>query len=358
MGHFVFQRDRISRKLLEFFRPAFSAPATSVAAAANVDAVPECSYFHSSCSHLLRRAIGRLVKPRNYTNTAAHGSHAPCDSASGTRAGLPLLAYCINDKPPTIEVAPNGRAWMNDTHLGFANRCLPLRIANQAGWFILNDRKIEVMWNGGTRRGDVAIRVHKKDLAENILKEQLFVSSHFGHGIVTWQIPYLFRTPTGYNLWVRGPTNWCKDGACPLDAIVETDWSEATFTMNWKVTRPGMPIVFDEGEPICMIFPCTRGSVEEFRPEIRDFGDNETLKSGYELWNRSRTAFNKQLHSPGAKAAYQAHYYVGKTLSGKSFSQHQRKSTPRSFRDVRTSARIPSGVSRPSCTTGCESNEN
>jgi hypothetical protein len=24
----------------------------------------------------------------------------------------------------------------------------------------------------------------------------------------------------------------------PLDGIVETDWLEATFTMNWKLTRP------------------------------------------------------------------------------------------------------------------------
>jgi hypothetical protein len=354
VSHFVFQLERISRKLLRLLRSA--SPTTSVAAAANVDAVPECSYLRSGCSPL-GPAIGRLLKPRNEPNTTAQSGHTPCDSASENRVGISLVAYCLNDKVPKIDVAPNSRAWMNDTHLGFANRCLPLRIANQAGWFILNDRKIEVMWNGGIRRGDVAIRVYKHGLSEDISKEELLVSSHFGHGIVTWQIPYLFRTPPGYNLWVRGPTNWCKDGACPLDAIVETDWSEATFTMNWKITRPGIPIVFDEEEPICMISPCIRGSVEEFQPEIRDIADNEILKVGYELWNSSRTAFNKELRSPDAKAGYQAHYYVGKTLSGKSFSQHQRKSTPRNFRDVRATARVPSCFPPQSCITG-ESNEN
>jgi hypothetical protein len=37
--------------------------------------------------------------------------------------------------------------------------------------------------------------------------------SHFGSGILTWNVPYLFRTPPGYNLLVRGPANWPKDAA-------------------------------------------------------------------------------------------------------------------------------------------------
>src|SRR3712207_8402233 len=32
--------------------------------------------------------------------------------------------------------------------------------------------------------------------------------SHFGSGILTWNLPFLFRTPPGYNLHVRGPANW------------------------------------------------------------------------------------------------------------------------------------------------------
>lgn len=63
------------------------------------------------------------------------------------------------------------------------------------------------------------------------------VSSVFGSGIMTWGVPYLFRTPPGWNLLARGPANWPKDAVAPLDGLVETDWAVATFTMNWKFTR-------------------------------------------------------------------------------------------------------------------------
>ena len=38
---------------------------------------------------------------------------------------------------PRIIPAPANRVWMDDGTQGWANRCLPLRIANQAGWFVL-----------------------------------------------------------------------------------------------------------------------------------------------------------------------------------------------------------------------------
>lgn len=55
-----------------------------------------------------------------------------------------------------------------------------------------------------------------------------YVVSHFGAGVVTFTVPYLFRTPPSYNLHVRGPTNMPKDGIYPLEGIVETDWSQAS----------------------------------------------------------------------------------------------------------------------------------
>ncbi|HMZ02762.1 MAG TPA: DUF6065 family protein, partial [Burkholderiaceae bacterium] len=59
------------------------------------------------------------------------------------------------------------------------------------------------------------------------------ITSHFGSGILTFSLPYLFRTSPGYGMLVRGPTNCAKDGAAPLDGIVETDWAPYSFTMNW-----------------------------------------------------------------------------------------------------------------------------
>src|SRR6202000_3160808 len=86
--------------------------------------------------------------------------------------------------------------------------------------------------------------------------------SIFGSGIVTFTLPFLFRTPPGYNLVAQGPTNRPKDGISALSGIIETDWAESTFTMNWMITRPHHPITFAKGEPICMVFPQKRYEVE------------------------------------------------------------------------------------------------
>ena len=92
------------------------------------------------------------------------------------------------------------------------------------------------------------------------------ITSHFGNGIVTFSIPYLFRTPRGINLWVKGRRNYFKDGVQPLEGIVETDWLPATFTMNWKLTRPNHSVRFERGEPICMVVPIPRGLAEQLEP--------------------------------------------------------------------------------------------
>jgi hypothetical protein len=131
---------------------------------------------------------------------------------------------------------------MHRTPQRFANRCLPMLIANQ-GWHILNTRKIAVTWDGGAAIGSLRI-----DHADG--NAVPFVGSHFGSGILTWNIPYLFRTPPGFNLLVRGPANWPKDGIQALEGIVETDWADATFTMNWQMTRPHFTVIFEAGEPI------------------------------------------------------------------------------------------------------------
>lgn len=250
----------------------------------------------------------------------------PSNPVSGNgRCDLPLVAYRIKRGGPRIEVAAPSRRWMDETSVGFANRCLPLRIANQAGWFILNHEQIEAVWDG--RSGVNCITLTKGTMDER------FLSSHFGHGILTWKIPYLFRTPPDYNLYVRGPANWCKDGATPLDGIVETDWAVSTFTMNWKITRPGVPIRFEKGEPICMIFPIARGEIERFAPEIRAISENPELEAQFSEWKQSREEANRQLRQSGSTRFWQKHYYLGKTPRGEGFPTHQVNINVRKFRD-------------------------
>jgi hypothetical protein len=38
--------------------------------------------------------------------------------------------------------------------------------------------------------------------------------------------------------------------------------------MNWQMTEPGFPVVFEAGEPYCLLMPVRRGSLERFAPAI------------------------------------------------------------------------------------------
>ncbi len=100
------------------------------------------------------------------------------------------------------------------------------------------------------------------------------VAAMFGYGIVTWMIPYPFRTDPGWNLLVRGPANHPEDGVSPLEGLVETEdrtvprtmfWSTASFTMSWELTRPGAPVRFEAGEPFARSFHSGATSSRRFR---------------------------------------------------------------------------------------------
>jgi hypothetical protein len=152
------------------------------------------------------------------------------------------------------------------------------------------------------------------------------ISSLFGGGVVTFNIPYLFRTPSGINLWVKGPSNWIKDGAQPLEGVVETDWMVASFTMNWKLTRPNHPVHFERGEPICMVVPTPRGLAESLEPISLPLASDAKLQEDYRAWDRMRTEFNtglRQLDPAIVKRGWSREYLKGVTTAGAEAPEHQ-----------------------------------
>ena len=102
-----------------------------------------------------------------------------------------------------------------------------------------------VTWNGGLGADALKVEFFEKPKVAH-------AASHFGSGILTVTVGYLFRTPPGYNLYIRGPANLPKDGIAPLEGIVETDWSEATFTMNvWLLdVQPRMVDCLGDAQPV------------------------------------------------------------------------------------------------------------
>lgn len=240
-----------------------------------------------------------------------------------------LIAYRLRPWAPEIVPAQARRPWMDDTPGGWAYRCLPMTLANQYGWMLLNPVEFDVVWNGSRRTDGLAFRFRQKQPSP-------LVTSTFGYGIVTWDVPYLFRTPPGYNLAVRGPTNHVKRGAQALDGLVESDWAVATFTMNWKITTPLRRVRFLHNEPFCLIHPQARGEIEALRPEIRPIETAPELDESYRRWAESRSSFavERSKQPAGTRKKWQRHYTRGEAPGGLVAPEHQKMLEIRPFTDA------------------------
>ncbi len=233
---------------------------------------------------------------------------------------LTLFAYEVSpcgDMP--LRTAPVRRDWMDATDQRFAYRCLPLAIANQAGWLIHCPAGFRARWDGGPHRHSLSILWDHGEPDSRIL-------SHFGYGVLTFSIPYLFRSPASVNLWVKGPANYLKDGVQALEGVVETDWLPATFTMNWKFTRPGLDVHFERGEPICMVVPQARGLAECLEPVQTAITENPELQRHYLEWSASRDRFLTDLvqgKSEARRLGWQKDYTRGRLPDGRCFVEHQ-----------------------------------
>lgn len=257
-----------------------------------------------------------------------------------------ITAYDIGGQGCGIREASSRRPWMDATHDRFAYRCLPMTIANACGWELLCPTGFTATWNGGKHnKADISIQFDEAC--------HPFTQSHFMHGILTFHTGYLFRTPRDANLWVRGPVNSPKHGIQPLEGIVETDWTPATFTMNWIFTEPG-EIRFEKGEPFCAILPYPRLYIEQFEGQFASLADHPDLQARFETWQRGRGEFLQNLPNPdhpANKQRWQKDYMLGKVDAGAAFEPHQTKLTLKPFSGERPAASraapIPSATPAP-----------
>ncbi len=237
-----------------------------------------------------------------------------------TDPARPLIAYELHAHSGfTLVPAPATRDWMLRSPGRFAARCLPLLIANQSGWLLLNNATLRVMWNGEAGLDALTVEYENEP-------PPLHATSHFGQGIVTWNLPFLFRTPPGYNLHVRGPVNHIKDGIAALEGIVETDWAVAPAFQSWQLSRRDHTVVWEDGEPICSIIPQRRGELEEWAPEVRDVFAEPALANEYVTFSESRTQFNAT-----RPRAWQKDYFLGRSPGSAVAEEHQTRLHLRSF---------------------------
>jgi hypothetical protein len=248
---------------------------------------------------------------------------------SRTRARkLYLTAYRVTGEPMALRTADRARDWLDALPDRFAYRCLPLAMANQMGWELLCPVGFTAKWNGGPKPADIKLRFDGEPSP--------LVSSHFGHGILTFTPGYLFRTTPRHNLWVKGPANVWKDGAQPLEGLIETDWAPYTFTMNWKLTRPRLKVRFEAGEPVASLLPFPREYLEDFVPRLQALDANADVAGQYRAWNEDRGRFLAELELEGSearKAGWQRDYMRGRDQKDRVFEGHQTKLRLRDFED-------------------------
>lgn len=158
-------------------------------------------------------------------------------------------------------------------------RCIPLLAANTMGWELLNPVDAEVYWDGGALNTNLTVRSPR---------HRFGAGSHFGCGIVTWYVPFLFRTSPDLGLMVTGPANHESDLAVPLDAFVRTDWLPFPFTMNWRMTQANTPVKFDAGSPICRVIPYPLALLEETELEISHLADDPGFLAEVNEWGKAR----------------------------------------------------------------------
>ena len=246
---------------------------------------------------------------------------------------MKLVVYPLTQMELPIRAAPAKRDWMDATPDAFAYRCLPLNIANSHGWEILNMRSFEAVWSGEVAPGAIDIRFDPTEPVPS--GAHVKPMAHFGSGVLTFELPMMFRTPPGWNIWTMPPVNRFKDGIQALSGIIEADWSPYTFTMNWMFTRPGRTIRFATGEPIAHILPIKRGHVERFEPEIRSMYDDPDCLEQNRLWRESRSGFIDALEKREADAVkekWQKAYYRGQRPDGRDgVKDHQIKLRVREF---------------------------
>jgi hypothetical protein len=224
---------------------------------------------------------------------------------------------------------PRNRDWMDSTPSRHAYRCLPLTMANQMGWWVCNPVGFSAVWNGGRQPGSIQFSF---EVAAELWAG--WINNQFGEGIITWNTPFLFRTrPAGSRLMVCGPANYFKANLHPLTALIESDWLTMSFTMNWKIMRPGEPVRYDAGEPLFQVIPLAgnlSADLERATVHYARLAENPEVAGAYRRWQQERNQFHRRkARGEESPDGWQKDYFQGPDPSQREVAlDHRTKVTP------------------------------
>lgn len=221
---------------------------------------------------------------------------------------MQLECFPTVSHPPELAPGRPNRDWMDAIGDRSPHRCLPLTIANTSGWELLCPYGVTLEWNGGPTMEDLKV-IPDRGVAD----PQELVRSHFAHGVLTFIVGYLFRTPPGWAVQVSGPPNTPKHGIYALTGLIETDWLPFPFTMNWMFTAPGR-VRFEKGEPFAFLQVVENRTLEQTQPVIRSLESEPELNEQCYAWAKSRAEFTERLQAidPATlKESWQRFYFKG-----------------------------------------------
>jgi hypothetical protein len=201
-------------------------------------------------------------------------------------------------------------------------RCLPLTIGNQYGFTISSELDICFEWNGGDRIEDSRIYLNE-ELNETDNIKYPNVVSHFGHGIITINTPYTFRTPPGVNLMTINPPNYVIPNVTVMTGVVETDNLRRSFSFNLKIQSPNIKTIIPAGHPLGAFIPIPRYYCDKFS---LDFAENIFSKEIVDEENEAEKdaiVYRKKIE-PTLKNNVGKLYMQGKDVYGNPFKDHQK----------------------------------
>lgn len=131
-----------------------------------------------------------------------------------------------------------------------------------------------------------------------------------------------------------------------MEGIVESDWTTASFTINWMLTRPDHLVHFERGEPICMIIPYPRGLLDELFPCKESLENNAELADSYRRWSADRDEFHRQMAAGNQEVlerGWQKDYFQGGEPGSHRVDEHQTELTVRPLQSARHFVLKPGG---------------
>jgi hypothetical protein len=232
------------------------------------------------CPHCqaLEARIAELERRLEANSAPGEGAAAP--------AGMPKFPFSLTalrtvkqgwGEGWALRPSPARRNWMDQS--GLAYQCLPMVVANQWGWQLLCPTDVRATWDGSPDRFGVWVEVDTT--------YSKAIMTRFGHGIVTFSPPWLFRSAPGWDLYAKGPSNRWKTNCVPLEGVIETWWLPYTFTFNWKIVEPGT-VTFARGESLGQLVPVPHGTFKGSKAVEAPIGTEPETMAELLRWRAER----------------------------------------------------------------------